>query len=65
MNLMLHYDLCDDYPGVADAIIGTRLLLIRPRTSFVHIQPILFDFNTKRPCKHPQVPEEHRKVRVA
>ncbi|KAI6037624.1 hypothetical protein EDC04DRAFT_2702438 [Pisolithus marmoratus] len=43
---LMHYDLPQNYPGIAD-------------TNYVHVQPTVYDFKDLRPCKLPAIPTEY------
>jgi len=61
---LLHYDLSGSHPGAADVAIGPSLLVIKPKSNFVRVQPMIYDFRTLRPRKLPPLPSDYQKVRT-
>lgn len=57
---LMHYDLPQNYPGIADVVIGSRLMILKPKTNYAHVQPTVYDFKDLRPCKLPLIPAEYR-----
>ncbi|KAI6121939.1 hypothetical protein F5141DRAFT_546204 [Pisolithus sp. B1] len=57
---LMHYDLPQNYPGIADVVIGARLMILKPKSNYIHIQPTVYDFKDLRPCKLPPLPTEYR-----
>ena len=61
---LLHYDLSRSHPGAADVAIGAFLLVIKPRSNIVRVQPMIYDFRTLRPRKLPPLPSDYQNVRI-
>ncbi|KAI6146476.1 hypothetical protein BKA82DRAFT_2252431 [Pisolithus tinctorius] len=47
---LMHYDLPQNYPGIADVVIRSHLMILKPKTNYTHIQLTVYDLKDLRPC---------------
>ncbi|KAI6002999.1 hypothetical protein EDD15DRAFT_2226044 [Pisolithus albus] len=58
---LMHYDLPENYPGIADVVIGSRLMILKPKANYINVPPTIYDFKDLRPCKLPPLPAEYQR----
>ncbi|KAL4078156.1 hypothetical protein V8B97DRAFT_1865484 [Scleroderma yunnanense] len=57
---LLHYDLSPSHPGIADVVIGACLMVIKPKSHYVRVQPMIYDFKLLKPRKLAPLPSDYQ-----